>query len=165
MSGAVSVITTRTQLAGFEKRMDAEAAQVREIFRARDQVDEATLGGVRSDLSWLKSSVERLERRMDQKFGDYPDMPQVYAYLVADLPAEIPKLIQRPLIFDDKLAKMRARLDELIEMLKNGKLDNDEKLNELYSLEIDFEITKGWQIWCETNERRRQQCLQYLKGE
>lgn len=171
MSGAVSLITTRTQLGSIDKqlgsidkRMDTEAAQIREIFRARDKVDDATFSGLRSELAWLKSSFERLERRMDQKFGSVLNDAPVYAWLIADLPEVLPQT-KHALIFDNKLAGMRARLDVLIEMLKAGTLDTEEEMDELYSLEIDYEIVKGWQIWCEINEHRRQQCLAHLKDD
>lgn len=147
-SAAVSLITTSNQLGWLAERMDLESAQIREILREREKVDRLTIDGIRNELEWIKSSLARLDRKAD--VGSLkPGL-----MLVQSGPAPEPVRI---LIFDGELKAMRVALDAYIAKLKEGKLSRFER-DQMHSLEIDYEIKRGWQIWCETNLVRRLQC-------
>lgn len=167
-SAGVSIITSRVQVDNVNDRMDREMAQIREIFRNRDEVDRVTIEGVRSELSWIKNGMQDMKERMDRKFGfnEIPD-PSASSFVLIAADVFTPPLPQTPrkLIFEDELGEMRKRLDLLIAKLKEGKLETEDEVDELYSLELDYEIKKGWQVWCEFSEARRAQCLSHLKRE
>lgn len=164
VAGGTSAITSLavndTQIGAIEKRQIADMAQIREIFEQRDRVDRVTLDSTNERVKTLQESVNRLQQRMDLKFGSIDRDGFIYAaLLIPDLPDPDPP----PKIFDEELKYMRGRLDELIHLLKAGKLDTDDKRDDLYSLELDYEILKGWQIWCETSPERRYRCQRNFK--
>lgn len=157
-SAITSMAINTTQISNMEKRQDLDAAQIREIFRNRDEVDRVTREATKESIARLQVSVDRLTERMDNKFG----MIDRNGYVLVQL-VQLPELPKLPQIFDDELAEMRIKLDAMILDLKAGKLDTEDKRDEFYSLELDYEILKGWQIWCETSPERRTQCLQHFK--
>lgn len=167
VAGGTSAITSlavnTTQISGLEKRQDADMAQIREIFRNRDEVDRVTRDSLQERMDRAFTAIDRLNQRMDNKFGAIDRGGYLLAALV-----EVPKLPSPapvPKIFDDRLRGMRAKLDALIGQLKAGKLDTEDKRDELYSLELDYEMLKGWQIWCETSLERKARCQQHFKKE
>lgn len=161
MGAAASIITIQVSLGYVEKRQDTDMAQIREIFRNRDEVDRVTREATKDSISRLQGAVDRLNQRMDNKFGLVDRKGYMFAQLV-QVP-QLPEPPPVPRIFDDKLKEMRVRLDSLIGELKAGKLDSEDKRDELYSLELDYEMLKGWQIWCETSPERQTRCLQHFK--
>lgn len=166
VAGGTSAITSlavnTAQISGIEKRQDLDAAQIREIFRNRDEVDRVTLEATRESIGRLQAAVDRLTARMDNKFGAIDRGGYMLAQLI-----QLPELPRPPQIFDEELAEMRSRMDKMIMDLKAGKLDTEDKRDEFYSLELDYEILKGTQIWCETSPARRMQCQRHFqpKGE
>lgn len=162
VAGGTSAITSlavnTTQISGIEKRQDLDAAQIREIFIRRDEVDRVTRESTNERMSRIEAAVDRLTERMDNKFG----VIERGGFMLAQL-IQLPELPEPPQIFDDELAEMRTKLDAMIADLKAGKLDTEDKRDEFYSLELDYEILKGWQIWCETSPERRMQCLQRIQ--
>lgn len=166
VAGGTSAITSlavnTTQINGIEKRQDTDMAQIREIFRSRDEVDRVTRESINERIELLQNGMNRLERRMDSKFGVIERDGYIYAQLT--LP-QLPPPEPTPKVFDKQLKDMRAKLDEQINQLKAGKLDTEDKRDEFYSLELDYEILKGWQIWCETSPERRAQCQMHFKKE
>lgn len=164
IAGGTSAITSMavntTQIGNMKDRQDTDMAQIREIFRNRDEVDRVTREATKESITRLQVAVDRLNERMDNKFGLVDRKGYMFAQLVT-----VPQLPdpQVPHIFDDKLKQMRTRLDTLIGELKAGKLDSEDKRDELYSLELDYEMLKGWQIWCETSPERQARCLQRFK--
>ena len=167
VAGGTSAITSlavnTTQISGLEKRQDADMAQIREIFRNRDEVDRVTRDSLQERMDRAFTAIDRLNQRMDNKFGviDRDGYMQAGLVTVPQLPAPKPE----PRIFDEKLHSMRAKLDEMIGQLKAGKLDTEDKRDDLYSLELDYEMLKGWQIWCETSPERKARCQQHFKKE
>lgn len=163
MGAAVSIITVQVSVGYIEKRQDADMAQIREIFRNRDEVDRVTRDSLQERMDRAFTAIDRLNQRMDNKFGVIDRGGYLLAHL-EDVP-QLPSPAPIPKIFDDRLRGMRAKLDALIGQLKAGKLDTEDKRDELYSLELDYEMLKGWQIWCETSPERKSRCQQHFKKE
>lgn len=160
IAALIAQTTSTVNNANLKDLIDREAAHFREILREREKIDRLTVDGIRNELDWVKSAIQRIE-----KSSAVPNLTWKFAVvsveeLTEPQPEAPPQHSARVFELTEQLKLMRAALDVYLIKLKEGKITEAER-ERMHSLEIDYEIKRGWlrwQMWCENNLIRRLQC-------
>lgn len=138
----------------------------REILKTREQTELTRYTG-------LKESVDRLEREFaelrgmlfNKKFGQVPDATVGFTYLMTvETPPPPPQTVPQPeLLFQDEIRTIQAKIDNLLIKEKAGELSKSERFK-LQELELDKEVWRLWQAWCDVDDETRLGCLRNPPG-
>lgn len=139
----------------------------REILKTREATELTRYAGI-------KDSVDRLEREFaeirqmlyNKKFGmTPPDETVAFTYLVAvDTPPPPPKTAPAPeLLFQDEIKAIQIEIDALLIREKSGELTKSERV-QLQELELNKEVWRLWQAWCDVDDETRLGCIRNPPG-
>lgn len=144
-----------------------ERAHVREILATRERTELTRYTGLKESVDRLEKEVSELRGMIYKKFGSafieqHPFLHTADIALI-DEPPIAPKTPEPLLLFEDEIGAIQARIDLLTLKEKADKL-SDEEMAMLRKLELDKELWRLWQAWCDVDEERRQQCIDSHPG-
>lgn len=143
------------------ERQDKEIAEAGRFFR--DEISRVEQGfwrwGAEKDKQLdilFRGFDDRLKRTEDKAFGALLDFKPHYAdvLIVDNQPRER--------LFEKRLRELRAMIDSLILHSKDPTLTEEQTAeikDNIWSLEIDYQILLTRRFFCEIDETRKKQCL------